>query len=346
MKKYKYLTQYNLKDIIPLEETKAAVDNIETKWRLKLVLILLSALLLLVLSLILLGVLFVISTNKLHMLWILLPFGVGGIFFITWIVLHLQLIKEIKQLPLVQEIINTDSTVYYNHLVQQMPQLQGIKITSATNERVKTLNPEFLQQLKKFSLAANQVLGGHLNFTYQDQEFIWTNELVGERQEPIYDKDGKIQGYEVYYTFVSALLSAELLPKSDEIYYFNRKKLALKPAGFKKFESESVLFNQNLNTFYKGDDVFIFNKFNPAVIDKFNQTNLTKLKHTYGNASGVVTYSVAEVSENFEISLNSIFGIKLFGKNFMTELDKTMQRFENNLNLLFEKFSYILPFYL
>lgn len=353
MKKYEYIEKYGFDKILPLEKIQDEVSHIEGSGVFKKRLVLITAISLIIGGLI--SVFAIISVflikavfnseifSPIKSMYGFIPIFIGVLLLIVYQLLRFKTMKEIDKVPIVQDLINKGSAFYYNHMLKQMPELAGIEVKSGSESFISNFNPKFAASVKNFSLEAQQVAGGHLIFMFKNQEFILTNEFVGERRVKKNNSNGKSNGEEVYYTFITALVSTKLVRHSSPIYCMNNKKIPFKPAGFKKFESESIEFNESFNTYYTGEDVTIFQKFNPVVLDKFNNINHKHFGITYGNDSGIITYSSRELPRGLQTNINSIYPIRSTGKKFLVDLDETFKRFEGNLKVLLEKLNFILP---
>lgn len=255
------------------------------------------------------------------------------------------MITEIRKIPIIQRLIDKGSPFFYNHMLKNFPELAGVIITSATEAKTRSLNLGFLSSARTFTVDARETKGGQIKFSYNNINFIFTNECVGERRVPRIDRNGNIMGHDDYYTFVNALLNADLRNDNRGVYLFSRQKISNLPASFKLFESESIEFNNKLSIYFDGDELSAFEKFNPLVIDKFNQTNLRVFHKAYANATGFLVFEKNEVIDVEEETLKTIFGIQLTGRRFLDDLDQNFERFEKNLAILERKLNFVKPFY-
>lgn len=276
---------------------------------------------------------------------IIVPIVLAIVLLVYYFRIKKKIIGEIKKIPIVQKVLGKGSLFYYNHMIKTIPQLEGVVIDGSTEEPTLVYNSNFEAGIDNFRLDARQVKGVNLLLTYKEKKFIFTNEYVRKRRVARHDSKGRRVHYDIYYTFINALLSIELSGEPKELFYITRKKAASKPANFKLFESESIEFNNKISTFYNGDDIGVFQKFNPLVIDGLNNTDLSKFSTAYANESGIINFSSDEIKDNNQRVLNSIFGIQLTGRRFMEDLDRSFKRFEGNLSKLSKKLSIIKPFY-
>lgn len=349
MRKYRYTKHYDFKSLIPLKRIKAEVGRVENGWILAKNFTLYTGILLWILTIAVIVYIKLKYQDNRGRVWmipaIFLPPIIGSLLIFISYKIAKKMRADVQNIPIVQKVIGKGSPFYYNHMLKKIPELKGIVITGASEIRSRTFNDDFVRNLKSFSLDASQVHGCHLEFTYKGHNFIFTNEYVRKRSVPRYNKNHHVIGYDNYYTYVNALLSVDLSGADNQIFYIRQKRALNPPSNFKLFESESVEFNKKLSVYYNGDDLIVFEKFNPLVVDSFNQVDLTYFKNAYANTHGVVSFDIDETTELNETKLNSIFNIQVTGRGFMNDLEQSFRRFERNLARLSRKFNFVKPFY-
>ncbi|ARU91281.1 hypothetical protein SCLARK_00612 [Spiroplasma clarkii] len=217
------------------------------------------------------------------------------------------------------------------------PELEEFKVISVPESYSLILNPGYNDVLKNYEINPNQLRGNQLVFQLQNQVFSYTIEYIKERVEIRRNDKGEETSRVYYHTFADVLIQQAALPRNENIYFICAHKVLLTPKPLAKFESESVAFNKKYKVFYSGDGMSVFNIFNPLVLDSFNNLEKGTFQNMLINKTDLQTYSVNEVEERRDHSVNAIYGPVLADTSLLKSLNSNVNRFEHTLTTIIKK---------